>query len=53
MMTNESLTLESAVQFAGLVAAHHVNIETRDLEHLDIGQLLERAMIFPTGFQEI
>lgn len=52
-MTNQSLNLESAVQFAGLVAAHHVNMGTRDLDHLDVSSLLERAMIFPTNIQEI
>jgi hypothetical protein len=45
-MTNRSLNLESAVQFAGLVAAHHVDVSTRDLEHLDVSHLLERAMLF-------
>jgi hypothetical protein len=52
-MTNKSLNLESAVQFAGLVAAHHVDVSTRDLAHLDVSSLLERAMMFPTGLQEI
>jgi hypothetical protein len=52
-MTNRALNLESAVQFASLVAAHHVDMSTRDLSHIDVSRLLERAMIFPTGLEEI
>jgi hypothetical protein len=47
--TNESLGLESAIQFAGLVAANHVNVSTRDLKYLDSGKLLRQASIFPRG----
>lgn len=46
---DESLTLEAAVMFAGLVAAHHVNVSTRDLDHLDVTKLLEKAIAFPSG----
>lgn len=52
-MTNRALNLESAVQFASLVAAHHVDVSTRDLLHLDMFRLLDRAMIFPHGLEEI
>jgi hypothetical protein len=52
-MTNRALNLESAVQFASLVAAHHVDMSTRDLSHIDVSRLLERAMIFSTGLEEI
>jgi len=48
-MTNESLNLESAVQFASLVAANHVDTSTRDLDYIDVTRLLERAIIYPTG----
>lgn len=51
--TNQSLSLESAIQFAGLVAAHHVDVSTRDLKSLDISKLLQQAAIFPSGPQEI
>ena len=47
-MTNESLNLESAVQFASLVAANHVDTSTRDLDYIDVTRLLERAIIYPT-----
>jgi hypothetical protein len=52
-MTNRSLNLESAVQFASLVAAYHIDMSTRDLPHIDVSPLLERAFIFPTGLEEI
>jgi hypothetical protein len=40
-----SLNLESAVQFAGLVAANHVDTSTRDLSSLDLGSLLEASIV--------
>ena len=52
-MTNRSLNLESAVQFASLVAAYHIDMSTRDRTHLDISQLLERAMVVPSQLEEI
>jgi len=52
-MANRSLNLESAAQFATLVAAHHINVRTRDSDHLDLSSLLERSMIVPDGLQEI
>jgi len=42
---NACLNLESAIQFAGLVAAHHVDTKTRDLNNLDVGSLLETAIV--------
>lgn len=52
-MTNRSLNLESAVLFASLVAAYHIDMGTRDRKHIDMLQLLERSMVFPTGLEEI
>jgi pfkB family carbohydrate kinase len=52
-MTNRSLNLESAVQFASLVAAFHVDTATRDRTHIDVGNLLDRAMIVPSRLEEI
>ena len=52
-MTNRSLNLESAVLFASLVAAYHIDMSTRDRKHVDMLQLLERSMVFPTGLEEI
>jgi len=48
-MTNRSLCLESSVQFASLVAAYHVDVSTRDRSHIDVSQLLDRAMVFRSG----
>jgi len=42
---NSCLNLESAIQFAGLVAAYHVHTKTRDLNNLDIGSLLDRSIV--------
>jgi HMG (high mobility group) box len=42
---NASLTLESAVQLAGLIAARHVDMSTRDLDHLDLTELLEKSIM--------
>lgn len=42
---NSSLNLESAIQFAGLVAAYHVDTDTRDLNNLDLGSLLNRSVV--------
>lgn len=52
-MTNRSLNLESAVLFASLIAAYHIDMSTRDRKHIDMLQLLERSMVFPTGLEEI
>jgi hypothetical protein len=40
-----SLKLESAVQLAGLIAARHVDMSTRDLDQLDLTDLLEKSII--------
>ena len=40
-----SLDLESAIQFAGLVAANHVDTSTRDLNSLDLSSLLEASIV--------
>mmetsp|Transcript_16618 Transcript_16618/g.25418 ORF Transcript_16618/g.25418 Transcript_16618/m.25418 type:complete len:134 (+) Transcript_16618:1-402(+) len=52
-MANRALNLESAAQFASLVALYHIDTSTRDSTHLDVSTLLERAMIFPHGLEEI
>ena len=52
-MTNRSLNLESATQFASLIAAYHVDTSTRDRLHIDIGPLLNRAMFESTNSEEI
>jgi len=52
-LRDRSLNLESAAQFANLVASYHIDVSTRDADHLDISVLLERAMIFTHGLEEI
>ena len=52
-MTNRALNLESAVQFASLVAAHHVDVSTRDDLHIDVSRLLDRSLIIQEGLEEI
>lgn len=47
--SNRSLNLESAIQFASLVAAYHVDTSTRDCLHIDIGPLLDRALLVTTS----
>lgn len=52
-MTGRSLSLESAVQFASLVAAYHVDTSTRDRPQIDISKLIERATVVPSALDEI
>jgi hypothetical protein len=52
-MTNRSLNLESAVQFASLVAAYHIDVSTRDRPHLDVSQLIERSLVVSSSLEEI
>lgn len=53
LLANSSLNLETAAQFASLVAANHVSIKTRDLLYLDITSLLERSMSPRAGLVEV
>lgn len=46
-MTNRSLSLESAVQFASIIAAYHIDVSTRDRHHIDVSQLIEKAVVVP------
>jgi len=52
-MTNRSLNLESAVQFASLVAAYHIDVSTRDRQHIDVSQLVDRATVVSGRLEEI
>jgi hypothetical protein len=52
-MTNRSLNLESAVKFASLIAAYHIDTATRDRHHLDLSKLIEKAMVFSDRLEEI
>ena len=52
-MKNQTLSLDSAAKFAALVASHHIDTSTRDIEHVDISQLLEKAIGVSRGHEEI
>lgn len=52
-MTNRTLNLESAVQFASLVAACHIDMKTRDSPHIDASELLRKAVVFERESEEI
>lgn len=51
--TTRSFCLESAVQFASLLAAYHIDVSTRDRKHIDVNQLIDRAMIVSNHLEEI
>ncbi|KAL3914677.1 MAG: hypothetical protein SGILL_006008 [Bacillariaceae sp.] len=42
---NDSLSLESAVQLAGLIAARHVDMSTRDLDAMDLADLIQKSIV--------
>lgn len=42
---NDTLSLESAVQLAALVAAYHVDTGTRNLDSLDLSRLVEQSLM--------
>jgi len=52
-MVNRSMALETAAQFASLVAARHIDMSTRDFLHLDIDKLLEQSIVSQIGLEEI
>lgn len=52
-MTNRSLNLDSAVHFATLIAARHIDVSTREQQHIDVSHLIERAVAFPSSMKEI
>lgn len=42
--SSDTLDLESAARFAGLVASRHIDVSARDAVHVDVTELLRRAM---------
>lgn len=52
-MANKTLTLESAVKFASVVAAFHIDVGNRDRLHIDVNEILARSMDFQPDFKEI
>lgn len=51
-MTNQTLTLDSAVKLATLTAAYHIHVPTRDDAHLNLSKLLEKCDL-SRGSEEI
>jgi len=49
----QTLTLKEAASFASLVAAHHVNVATRNLKQVDLKVLLEQVLLSDRETAEI
>ena len=47
---NQSLDLQTAVKFASLVAAYHIDMSTRDRDSINIDELLRQAMSLGAEF---
>jgi hypothetical protein len=47
------MNLETAAQFASLLAAKHIDMSTRDKQHLNINRIREQSTASPHGLEEI
>ncbi len=52
-LANQPMNLETAAQFASLIAANHINMSTRDLTHLNINRIREQSSVSSHGLEEI
>lgn len=52
-LVNQPMNLETAIQFASLVAARHIDTSTRDFTHLNINRIREQSTASPHGLEEI
>ena len=52
-LVNTTMNLETAAQFASLVASRHIDASTRDLPYLDINKLREQSTVSTSGLEEI
>ena len=52
-LVNQPMNLETAAQFASLVAARHVDTSTRDCSHLNINTIKEQSSVSAHGLEEI
>lgn len=52
-LINQPMNLETAAQFACLVAARHVDTTTRDATHLNINTIREQSSVSAHGLEEI
>jgi hypothetical protein len=52
-LSNQPMNLETAAQFASLLAAKHIDMSTRDKQHLNINRIREQSTASPHGLEEI
>ncbi len=52
-LVNQPMNLETAAQFASLVAAKHVDSATRDADYLNINAIREQSSVSAHGLEEI
>lgn len=52
-LANQPMNIETAAQFACLVAARHVDTSTRDCSHLNINTIREQSSVSVHGLEEI
>lgn len=52
-LSNQPMNLETAAQFASLLAAKHIDMSTRDNQHLNINRIREQSTASPYGLEEI
>lgn len=52
-LANQPMTLETAAQFASLVAARHVDMSSRDAKYLNINRIREASSVSSYGLEEI
>jgi len=52
-LANQPMNLETAAQFASLVAARHIDMSTRNLTHVNINRIREESSVSAHGLEEI
>ena len=52
-LINQPMNLETAAQFASLVAAKHIDTSTRDSDYLNINNIREQSSVSTHGLEEI
>eukprot|EP00557_Chaetoceros_sp_GSL56_P010818 CAMPEP_0176481640 /NCGR_PEP_ID=MMETSP0200_2-20121128/2934_1 /TAXON_ID=947934 /ORGANISM="Chaetoceros sp., Strain GSL56" /LENGTH=989 /DNA_ID=CAMNT_0017877871 /DNA_START=179 /DNA_END=3145 /DNA_ORIENTATION=- len=52
-LANQPMNLETAAQFASLVAARHIDMSTREMSYLNINRIREQSTASPHGLEEI
>ena len=52
-LANQPMNLETAAQFASLVAARHIDMSSREFKHLNINRIREQSTASHLGLEEI